>query len=101
MNRATKLRKAAICSHEPRQHRRDKLTRIADGLTVFACKGFRVRKQISMHGSRQFNTDLDWSLVWKCQGAAGARRVIRSRIAVSPSPLHHTSSKLGRLFREP
>lgn len=65
MNRTPEPRKAAIRSHEPRQHRRDKLTRIADGLTGFARNGFRVGKQISMHGSWQFNADLDWSLVWK------------------------------------
>ncbi len=65
MNRTPELRKAAIGSHEPRQHRRDKLTRFADGLTGIACNGFRVGKQISMHGSWQFNADLDWFLVWK------------------------------------
>jgi len=63
MNRASDLRKAAISSHKPRQHRHDKLTRIADGLTGFACNGFRVGNQISMHGSWQFKGDLDWLVV--------------------------------------
>lgn len=57
--------KSTIRSHEARQHGRNKLTRIADPLACFSRKGSRVSDQISVHGSRQFNADLNWSFVWE------------------------------------
>ena len=65
MSCTTPFCKSTIRGHKPRQHGRDQLTRIADRLPRFSGKGCRVSDKISMHGSRQFNADLDWSFIWK------------------------------------
>ena len=39
--------------------------RIVNRLTTFTCESFRISNKISMHGSRQFNGDLDGLVIWK------------------------------------
>src|ERR1700731_3194245 len=63
MSHATPFCKSTICGHEPRQHGRDQLTRIADRPSRFSPKGRSVSKQIAMHGCRQFDGQLHRLLV--------------------------------------
>ena len=55
MSHTTPFCKSTICGHEPRQHGRDQLTRIADWPFRFSLKGRSVSKQIAMYDRRQFD----------------------------------------------
>jgi len=66
LTRSAGLCKSSIGRHEPSQHRRNQLGRIAYGLSGLAGQNLSVGYQIAMYVRRQFERELDRLSILEC-----------------------------------
>jgi hypothetical protein len=59
MRRPSRFCKSAIGGHEAREHRRDQLDRVGDGISIVSREYLRIGHEIAMHDGRQFKRKLD------------------------------------------